>query len=237
MGKTWKRQADILAFSVVAVTGELSLSTLWVVVSESPIKNKSTKQTTLPSPAQGRRGKKITHEKKQKQKSWKNIPPKSHTLEFAGGSLYFIWGRLPALCVADRLPQVWGSALPKAAPLPCVTDLVRFSLLNQWLLLSVKTFCVWNSFVTGRGVRGRKAQPGAAGDSAGTFWKRGGASRRLQMQSSSAGAAGKFWHGLPTTDWSPGQKMLQGSYFCSMCFSVLRTILLVRYSCITLRGG
>lgn len=79
----------------------------------------------------------------------------------------------------------------------------------------------------------RKAQPGGAGDSAGTFWKRGGASRRLQMQSSSAGAAGKFWRGLPVAEWSPEQKMLQSFYFCSICFSVLRTILLVRYSCIT----
>lgn len=157
----------------------------------------------------------------------KKIPPKSSTWEAAEGSLYLIWGRVRALCAADR-GCPWSGLSPSA-----LRDRVRAFLTPRSMAppLCENVLCLKLSFVIASGVRGRKAQPGGAGDSARTFWKRGGASRRLQLRRSPAGAAGKFRRGLPIADWSLEQKMLQGSY--SMCFNVLRTILLFRYSSIT----
>lgn len=96
MGKTWKRQADILAFSVVVVTGDLGLNTygllshsLLLKTNKTNYRTNNTPHPTPPFPKEVGGG-------------GAQVEKKSHTLEAAEGSLYFIWGRMPAPCIADR---------------------------------------------------------------------------------------------------------------------------------------
>lgn len=106
------------------------------------------------------------------------------------------------VCGRQRLPLVWGSARAKAVPsAPC--NRVGAFLTPKPIAppLCENVLCLTLSFVIGRGVTGRKAQAGKHSEgvrmTAGTFWKRGGASRRLQMQSSPAGLPASSGMELP----------------------------------------
>lgn len=59
---------------------------------------------------------------------------------------------------------------------------------------------------------GRKAQRGGAGDCRNVL-EAGWCFPQTADAELAREAASKFWHGVPIADWSPEQRMLQGSYF------------------------